>query len=315
MSLPRGVVAASVTPFRADGSIHVPLFAEHTASLLRSGCDAVLLFGTTGEGLSLTAEERRVALEQVVDHGLPPGRLLVGTGSLAFPDLVELTRAATARGVGGVLVPPPFHIKAVSDAGVYRTYDELVQRVGDADLRLYAYHFPQLTGVEVSFTVLEELRRAYPGQVAGVKDSSGEWDHTETLCHQFPDLDVYAGTERLLRPILDAGGAGCISATVNLTAPLAAAVRSGWQAGDDVAALQDDLATLRAHIASFPMIPALKTLLAHRSGRDDWLHTRPPLPSLPDPSLDSLAPIDRLLDETLAAHDLRTPAREPDAPE
>jgi len=282
MSVPNGVYAACLTPFTDDLSIDVPRLFDHATWLLDHGCNGILLFGTTGEGLSLTAGERLETLRQLLDRGLPADRLLVGTGAAAFPDLVDLTSAATQTGVGGVLVLPPFHFKESSDAGVYRTYNTLIQQVGSDNLRLYFYHFPQLSGVPIAFSVIERLRSAYPAQVAGIKDSSGEWDHTEALCRSFPDLQVFAGTERLLLPVLRAGGAGCISASANVTAPLAQRVYAAWtdNAGADPEALQDTLSDGRAALASFPMIAALKALLAERDGSPSWRITRPPLTDL-----------------------------------
>ena len=282
MSVPNGVYAACLTPFTDDLSIDVPRLFDHATWLLDHGCNGILLFGTTGEGLSLTAGERLETLRQLLDRGLPADRLLVGTGAAAFPDLVDLTSAATQTGVGGVLVLPPFHFKESSDAGVYRTYNTLIQQVGSDNLRLYFYHFPQLSGVPIAFSVIERLRSAYPAQVAGIKDSSGEWDHTEALCRSFPDLQVFAGTERLLLPVLRAGGAGCISASANVTAPLAQRVYAAWtdNAGADPEALQDTLSDGRAALASFPMIAALKALLAERDSSPSWRITRPPLTDL-----------------------------------
>jgi 4-hydroxy-tetrahydrodipicolinate synthase len=174
--------------------------------------------------------------------------------------------------------------------------------VGDADLRLYFYHFPQLTGVPIPFPVIERLRATYPEQIAGVKDSSGEWDHTQALCRDVPDLQVFAGTERLLLPVLRSGGAGCISATANVTAPLAGRVYRQWAGGGDAEALddlQDTLSDLRTRLAAFPMIAALKTLMAWRHGHDPWTLTRPPLSPFPDDEVEPLRKVNIALNRAL----------------
>jgi 4-hydroxy-tetrahydrodipicolinate synthase len=299
MPSPPGVWAASLTPFRSDESVDVALLAEHLSDLRANGCDGALVFGTTGEGLSLTTKERIDALEQIVDRGVDPDRLLVGTGATAFPDLLDLTRDATALGVRGVLVQPPFHLKRLSDDGIFRTYDRLVQDVGDADLRLYVYHFPQATGIPVPMSVLDRLQRAYPDQLAGVKDSSGDEAHTMALCERFPELDIFAGTERLLLSVLETGGAGCISASANVTAPLARRVVERWQQDADARPLQDALTDIRTRIASTPMIPTLKRLVAERTDRPAWLRARPPLPVLPAEPDDELSSLQTALDRAL----------------
>jgi len=286
--LPAGVFAAGLTPFQSDLRVTPHALAQHTQRLLDQGCDGVLLFGTTGEGLSLSVEERLSGLDAVLSAGVAAERLLVGTGALALPDALDLTREATERGVGGVLVLPPFHFRQISSEGLFRFYDRLIQGVGHADLRLYFYHFPELSGVPIPFDLMQRLRSAYPDQIAGIKDSSGEWDHTEALCHHFPDLQVFSGTERLLLRVLEAGGDGCISATANVTAPVAAAVRARWQAGDDPTSTQETLTDLRTAFAPLPTIPALKMVLSQYLKAPQWTPVRPPLAPLTDEEEDAV---------------------------
>jgi len=295
--LPNGVLAASLTPLDENGTPHGPALADHVNTLFDNGCDAALLFGTTGEGLSFSVEERLAALDAVLDAGIPPHRLLIGTGALALPDATRLSKHATEHGVGGVLVLPPFHFTDISDKGLIATYDQLIQGVGASDLRLYFYHYPNLTQVPVSFFVIETLREQYPEQIAGIKDSSNEWDHQDALCSSFPDLQVFTGSERHLTPLLRAGGAGCISATVNVTAPLAQQVVRDWQTDAQFASTQSTLTELRTRLSQFPTIPALKQLMAWRHDRPAWSAVRPPLAPLDDDEVDRL----RSLHETLWA--------------
>ena len=293
--LPSGVLAAGLTPLRADLSLAHDSYAAHTRWLLDHGCDAVLLFGTTGEGLSLSVPERLAGLDAVLSSDIPARRVLVGTGASALPNAVELTRKATQDGVGGVLVLPPVHFRQVSPEGLFRFYDHLTQAVGDPDLRLYFYHFPELSGVPIPFSVIEELRDAYPNQIAGIKDSSGEWDHTEALCHHFSDLQVFSGTERLLLHVLEAGGAGCISATANVTAALAAQVLRQWREDEAPGAMQETLSEFRTAFAPLPTIPALKFLLSRHLKAPDWATVRPPLAPLADAEKETVGEIaDRL---------------------
>ena len=295
--LPNGVLAASLTPLDENGTPHGPALADHVNTLFDNGCDAALLFGTTGEGLSFSVEERIAALDAVLDAGVPPHRLLIGTGALALPDATRLSKHATEHGVGGVLVLPPFHFTDISDEGLIATYDQLIQGVDAPDLRLYFYHYPNLTQVPVSFFVIETLREQYPEQIAGIKDSSNEWDHQDALCSSFPDLQVFTGSERHLTPLLRAGGAGCISATVNVTAPLAQQVVRDWQTDAQFASTQSTLTELRTRLSQFPTIPALKQLMAWRHDRPAWSAVRPPLAPLDDDEVDRL----RSLHETLWA--------------
>ncbi len=273
--LPNGVFAAALTPLRDDLSIDHDAFADHCRWLLANGCDGVAPMGTTGEANSFSVVERIEALDRLIAAGLPPHRLLVGTGCCAIPDTVALTRHAVTHGVGGVLMLPPFYYKNVSDDGLYGAFDQVIQRVNDARFKLYLYHFPQMSGVPLSHALIGRLLRNYPATVVGMKDSSGDWNNMKTLCGTFPGFRTYAGSEKFLLPILRAGGPGCISATTNVTCQLAGQVYTKC-ASSDAEALQQRLTTARDAIEKYPAISALKRMTAERTGRAAWLNLRPP---------------------------------------
>ena len=273
-----GVLAPVLTPFKHDLAPDPERLLRHCRWLLGQGCSGLAVFGTTSEANSLTVDERSDLLAGLVAGGLDPGRLMPGTGCCALPDTVRLTREAVAAGCGGVLVLPPFYYKNVSDEGLFRSFAELIERVGDARLRVYLYHFPQMSMIGFSPTLVERLLGTYPGIVAGIKDSSGDFTYSAALVQRFgaAGFEVFVGTERLLLPNLRAGGAGCISATANVApAPMVALCRSFG--GADAEALQVRLDGLRAVIEKGAMIPSLKEILAHWSGDPAWRDVRPPL--------------------------------------
>jgi 4-hydroxy-tetrahydrodipicolinate synthase len=276
-----GVLAASLTPLRRDLEIDQATLSDHCRLLLENGCAGIALFGTTGEAVSFTRDERMRALEAVVEAGLPPQRIIVGTGCCAVGDTVELTRHALGIGVAGVLVLPPFYYKNVSDDGLIDAYRRVITETGDARLKLFLYHFPRMTGVPVPMAVIAGLREEFPGIIAGVKDSSGDPATLGALCGHHGDLAVYPGTEILLLAGLRLGSAGCISGSVNVTGAMAAAVYRSWQAGIEDESLQDRLSDVRRVLDQYPLIAALKYLLSRRTGRGDWLRVRPPLRPLP----------------------------------
>jgi 4-hydroxy-tetrahydrodipicolinate synthase len=270
-----GVYAAALTPLRDDLSIDGRAFAEHCRRLLDEGCDGLAIFGTTGEANSFSVGERVDAWTALVADGVPARTLLPGTGACALTDAVTLTREALAIGASGVLALPPFYYKGVSDDGLFRFFAELIERVGDDRLRLFLYHIPPQTILGFSFALIGRLLDAYPGVIAGTKDSSGDAARIEAVCREFPQLRVFAGTEALLLDTLGWGGAGCISATVNVTAPLSAEVyrtRSGEA--------QERLTQRRLDLERFPVIPALKAILRERTGDETWRNLRPPLVAL-----------------------------------
>jgi len=80
---------------------------------------------------------------------------------------------------------PPFYYKGVSDEGLYRNFAEVIERVGDASLQLYLYHIPPVSQVPITLPLIERLLKKFPGTVAGVKDSSGDWNNTKAMLDAF----------------------------------------------------------------------------------------------------------------------------------
>jgi len=279
---PKGVLAAVLTPMDGDFSPDHAAFAAHCQRLLAAGCHGLSVFGTTGEANSLSVDERLAALEALLESGVPAGALLPGTGSCALTDTVRLSRAALEAGTNGVLVLPPFYYKNVGDDGLFRYFAEVIERVGDDRLRLYLYHIPRMTGIDLGLPLISRLIEAYPGVIAGTKDSSGDRERITTLCGEFPGFSVLAGTETLLLETLRSGGEGCISATVNVTSRLARLVHDAHAAerDDEAEALQERLSQLRGSIEAYPVIPALKVLMADLTGDEAWRNLRPPLSEL-----------------------------------
>jgi len=212
-----------------------------------------------------------------VRAGIDPAVMMPGTGCCAITDSVQLTARAVKRGVAGVLMLPPFYYKGVSDEGLFRNFAEIIERVGDARLKIYLYHIPPVSQVPISLALIEQLLTAYPGTVAGVKDSSGNWQNTLAMLKAFPGtFDVFAGSEAFLLANMRDGGVGCISATANINPAAIHGLYAHWRDAD-ADRRQERLNDLRFAMQKFPMIPALKHTVA-RFGQDaTWRAVRPPL--------------------------------------
>ena len=274
-----GVIAAAATPLAADGAIETTAYLDHCRWLLDNGCDGLNVLGTTGEANSIGLATRRQLLDAVAASGLPMAQLMVGTGGCALADTVELTRHAVQCGFSGQLVLPPFYYKPVDDDGIFAFFAQLIDTVADARLRLYLYNFPQLTGIPFSIAVIQRLTRAYPGVVVGLKDSSGDMDNAKAIVDACPDFAVFPSSEAVLRQGRKQGFAGCISATVNLTSAGAGRV---WRAPDapDAAAQQAEISQIRAHIAVYTLVPAIKYLLRQLHDNSVWERILPPMTPL-----------------------------------
>ncbi len=294
---PNGVAVATLTPMTADLEPDLPRFIAHCRRMLDRGADLLAVLGTTGEANSLGVDEKLRLLDALGESDIPGETLLPGTGTCSIADTAILTRKALEVGAAGVVMLPPFYYKGVSDAGLHAAYEEVVQRVGDARLRIYFYNFPFNSGVPISHALIEGLLAAYPQAIAGIKDSSGDLDNMLAMCRRFPGFGVFAGSEQFLLPVLQAGGAGCISATANVTVGLCAEVLAAARAGEDAGRLQERLSAWRLAIQSQPLIPALKAIMAEDAGDPDWLALRPPLAALDAPAR---AELDRALADLAA---------------
>lgn len=277
----RGVLVPVLTPFAADGSVDRATLVSFCRWLLGEGANGLAVFGTTSEANSLSLTERMSLLEHLVGEGIPAPSLMPGTGACSIPEAVELTKAALAAGAGGVLVLPPFYYKNVPEDGVVAYFADLIERVGSDALRLYLYHIPQMSGVAITPAIISRLVSAYGPVIAGLKDSSGNWENTERLLAEFPDLAIFPGSERFLVAGLEKGGAGCISATANFQVSRIRRLID-MPEGEDRHRLNEEVGRVRAIFEKYPLIPALKAVAAHRFGRESWRIVRPPLCALSD---------------------------------
>jgi 4-hydroxy-tetrahydrodipicolinate synthase len=316
----RGVLAPVVTPLRADLSPDCERFIRHCQWLLSQNC-GLAVFGTTSEANSMSAEERMTLLDALVAAGVDPSRMMPGTGCCSINETVELTTHAVKHGCAGVLMLPPFYYKNVSEEGLYRHFSEVVQRVGDTRLRIYLYHIPPVAIVGITPKLVERLLKAYPTAIAGMKDSSGDWNNTKTFLDAFAartarpvgdspwraptaraacTFDVFVGSESFLLANMRNGGVGTISATANVNpAAIHKLYAESTVAPKAFGAVSADLETQQARLnvvrqvfssRKFPsMIAALKQAIAIYRNDPEWTRVRPPLVELTTAQAKSLA--------------------------
>ena len=293
----RGVLAPVLTPFKTDLSPDRERLIRHCQWLLSQNC-GLAPFGTTSEANSMSTNERISLLDALIAAGIDPSRMMPGTGCCSIMETVELTAHAVKHGCAGVLMLPPFYYKDVSEKGLYRYFSEVVQRVGNAHLRIYLYHIPPVAIVGITPKLVERLLKAYPNAIAGMKDSSGDWNNTKNLLDAFAEtagaartgFDVFVGSETFLLANMRNGGAGTISATANVNPAaiyelytVAPKVFKAASADVDIESLQARLDVVREVFSSrkFPsMIAALKQAIAIYANDPEWARVRPPLVAL-----------------------------------
>jgi 4-hydroxy-tetrahydrodipicolinate synthase len=276
-----GVLSPVVTPFSADLSPDRDRFVRHCKWLLAHGCAGLAVFGTNSEANSLSVEERMQLLEALVAAGVPPDRLMPGTGCSALPDSVRLTEHAVKLGCAGVLMLPPFYYKGVSDDGLFRSYAEIIQRVGDTRLRVYLYHIPQVSGVPISIDLIARLLEAFPAYDCRHQGFLERLEQHPASCSM-----RFSGRFRRIRRQRDISSAEPAGRRRRMhhrgrqREPARHRCRlPNWQT-TEAEQLQSGANAIRAALQSVPMIPALKAAIACYAQDPCWETVRPPLTRL-----------------------------------
>lgn len=288
----RGIYAAAVSPFNADGSLNTSKLIAYCQHLLSAGgCDGVAPTGTTGEGTSVAMRDRLVLPAAFAEAGISQDAVIFGTGAPSAEDCVALTRAAVDAGFTSVLVLPPYYYKAPSDEGLYAYYSNLVEKIGSDSLRIFLYHFPQMSAVPLSTDLVNRLRKSFGPIIAGVKDSSGDFEQSRAFIEATggvaENFDVYPSSEAMLWDGLSIGSAGIISGSTNAFANGVQAAKAAPE-GPQRDAAMDAVRAARGLAGKYPLMAAMKQIEAWRTDDDSWTRMAPPLVPLSDAQRSSL---------------------------
>ncbi len=265
-----GLSAAASTPFHDDGRINHALLAEHVKWCLANGCSSVTVFGTTGEGASIALAEREQVFGALAAHNIAGDKIVGGVAAATLRDAAAQARAALDFGCRALLLAPPFYFKNVSDDGVFKWFAQLFETLGTAARDVLLYHIPSMTQSPLSVALVGRLRKAFPEIIAGIKDSSGDWSNTAALLERHSDLAILVGDERQLARAVRGGAQGTICGLANICP---GAVQPLAERGED----DPRIKRLVDALEKFPVIPAVKAVIAHRTGNKSWLNTRAPL--------------------------------------
>jgi 4-hydroxy-tetrahydrodipicolinate synthase len=282
-----GLSCALALPVHQDSSIDFPRLTVHARRSLEAGCSSVTVFGTTGEGASVSLSEREQILGALSEAGIPLRQHVIGGATAtAVGDAVNQARMLIDRDCRSVLLAPPFYFKNVRDEGLYRWFSQVFEKIGARARDVLLYHIPSVTQAPLSIELIGRLKAAFPEVVMGVKDSGGDWAYTEKLLRAHGDLILLIGDERHLAAGVRLGAQGAISGLANVHPErLLKLIEAG----------QDDLPIIELvdEILRFPVTPAVKALIACRQDDRAWLNVRAPLVSLTEAEAARLAEIDR----------------------
>ncbi|MFA6967891.1 dihydrodipicolinate synthase family protein [Bosea sp. (in: a-proteobacteria)] len=284
-----GLSCAITTPMREGGAVDLPRLVKHARHVLAEGCDSVTLFGTTGEGAALGLPARGAMMGALIGAGIDPARqIYAGIAASSLHEAVEQGRLALDAGAKGLLLAPPFYFKGVSDEGLYRWFSQYFEQLGASVRNVILYHIPSVTAVAISIDLVQRLKTAFPGIVAGVKDSSGSYANTEALLKAHGELAILVGDERQLAKAVRNGAEGSICGVANLVPQLLRPMVYEGKDSPVVNALVDE-------ICSHPVLASVKALVGHVHGDSGYGAMRAPLEALDEGTRQGLfAAFDRI---------------------
>ncbi len=274
-----GVIAAIPTPTSSTFQPDIDRLLAFAANLLVNGCHGLNLLGTTGEATSFDRRSRIQIMERVAARQDLVERMMVGTGAAALDDAVELTRCADRLGYRGALVLPPFYYKGLSDEQISDWISRLIDRVAPKWARIYLYNFPQMTGLVYRLAAVSRLIERHGAVIGGLKDSSGDVAYASELALAFPNFAVFPSNEEALGDAKARGFAGCISATVNVSAGFARAVYDDPDAARASGVFRRMVA-MRSLLSRYQLVSAVKAVVADDLDDIAWGVTCPPLQPL-----------------------------------
>ncbi|MGR3804187.1 dihydrodipicolinate synthase family protein [Marinibacterium profundimaris] len=279
-----GVIGAAITPVTADFEIDAPRLQAHCETMRAQGCIMTSVFGTTGEGASFSTDQKLAALAAMKAAGMDMSRQVPGVIASSLDDAARLARGYADLGCRAVLVLPPFYYAYDAPGGLGDFYAALVARAGVPDLQILLYNFPAFSGLLFTPDRVREVMDRVGDRIIGIKDSTGDLAAGKTLIQNFPDLAIFTGDDRILRRMVQAGGAGMIGGLPNAFPADCAALPDT----PDDAALQ---ATARRRIETVDGhggLVALKGLVARLYDDPAFARTVPPLRPMAKDDLDRI---------------------------
>lgn len=277
----KGVFAAVVTPYTSDLKASPKEMVKVLQYLKQAGAHGALLTGTNGEGPQLSVVERIAIYQAAAQAKLDDDTftLIAGTGAVSLADTIDITKGAYDAGLLSACILPPFFFSDASEDGLFNFYSDVIDQAVPKGKPVLLYNNPRVINVSLSLSLIARLREAFPGQIIGMKDSSGSIEFYNQLRTLFPDLQILVGSDSLIEQVYSNGGNGSITGSANIYATELRNIYDAQQAGqpirEEIAAHIDRMAPLRA----FPMIAMYKSVLAAR-GILNNVQVRPPLDNL-----------------------------------
>ena len=265
-----GLSVALSTPFSQGGAIDSKLAVLHSKRVLQNGANSITLFGTTGEGTSLSQTEKLKILRTLIKEDILARQIIVAVMTSSLQDVVSQCIEYHELGVRRVLLAPPFFFKNLSFEGLLKWYSAVFLALRPLEIQFILYNIPQLTMVPIEPKLISALQDKFGSEmVFGVKDSTGNLSGTlEFLKNK--DLMVAVGDERTLADAMCHGASGAICGMSNIF-PNELAEIINTKTHNPMINKMTNL------IVKAPVTAGVKALLAIKLNENKWLNVRSPL--------------------------------------
>jgi N-acetylneuraminate lyase len=271
-----GLIAATLTPMKANGQVALDHIGPQIERLVERGVTGLYVCGSTGEGVSLTTAERKaVTLESIrATAGRVPVLVQVGHNSLA--EAAELANHAAASGATGISATCPSYFKVGTPAVLVASMKVVAD--GAPDLPFYYYHIPALTGNRISMTEFLKLGGEAMPNLVGIKYSSPELqEYQQCIELDGGRFEIMWGVDEMLIAALAVGGKAAVGSTYNVAAPLFHRLIAAFEQGDLVKArqYQSQAIAFISIVLGYPFQSAMKHILNWQGCYADY-YCRPP---------------------------------------
>ena len=253
MSIKKGIYSASMSILYEDLSLDVDSTIKHAEKLIVEGCHGVVLFGSTGMAQLISSNEKKKLINKLSKSKFKDN-FMIGAGTNALNENIELMKHALNNGIDKFLLMPPAYYK-YGDDGAYSFYANVVQKVPESKIILY--NFEKLSGYKFTVKIIEKLVKDFPKQIVGVKDST--YNLYEVL--KIPNFLIFPGSELKLLKGLELGNSGIISAISNVTASLARKVYDDFQ-NKKKQTLNEKLCAVRKIFDNYNLISGLHSFMS-----------------------------------------------------
>lgn len=239
------VITAMVTPFNSDFTVNYELAGKMARHLIQSGSDGLVVAGTTGEGPTLTKEEKIELYRVVVDVVGGQAPVIANTGGNSTSESIALSLAAQKIGIDGVMLVVPYYNKP-SQEGLYQHFKAVSENI---NLPIVVYNVPGRTSANIMPQTIYRL--AQLSNIVAIKEACGNMDQISELRRLLPEeFAIYSGDDSLILPILSLGGKGVISVASHLAGVRIQEMIDAFRSGNN------NLAT-EIHLELYPLLKGM----------------------------------------------------------